>query len=158
MNKGLRLGTAVAGMALVLGVAGMAVAQMAPPQIDTRQKAMKGNGAAAKTLTWIVKGETPWDQKAVIVAVTDINTTAKEIPSLFPKGSGPESGAKTAALPAIWTDFPDFTAKAKALEEASGKMLQLAMANDEAGVKAQFPVVGKACGGCHETYRAKPPQ
>ena len=42
--------------------------------------------------------------------------------------------------------------------EASDKLLQLAKANDEAGVKAQFGNVGKACGGCHETYRAKPAQ
>lgn len=158
MNKGLRFGAAVAGVAVVLGMAGMAVAQMAPPQIDARQKAMKGNGAAAKTLTGIVRGEQPWNQQAVVEAATNINTTAKEIPGFFPQGSGPESGAKTAALPAIWTNFPDFTAKAKELEAASDKMVQLAKANDEAGVKAQFPVVGKACGGCHENYRAKPPQ
>lgn len=155
MSKGLRLGVAVAAVAAMLGVAVVAEAQMAPPQIDARQKAMKGNGAAAKTLTGIVKGESPWNQKAVVDAATAINNTAKIIPSVFPKGSGPESGAKTAALPAIWANFPDFTAKAKALEEASAKLLQLASANDEAGVKAQFPNVGKACGGCHQDYRAK---
>ncbi len=155
MNKLWRLGVAAASMAVLLGVAAVAEAQMASQQIEARQKIMKGNGAAAKALTDIVKGEQPWNQQAVVDALTSINTGAKAIPADFPKGSGPEAGVKTAALPAIWENFSDFTAKAKALEDVSGKLLQLAKANDEAGVKAGFGDMGKACGACHQTYRAK---
>ena len=31
----------------------------------------------------------------------------------------------------------------------------LFVSKDEAGVKAQFGAVGKACGACHENFRAK---
>jgi cytochrome c556 len=55
----------------------------------------------------------------------------------------------------IWQNWTDFRAKAKALETESEKLLQLAQAGDEAGFKAQFPAVGRSCGGCHETYRVK---
>jgi cytochrome c556 len=115
---------------------------------------MKGQGAAMRTLTPIVRGEQPWNQQAAVQAATTLNNTAKVIPSVFPQGSGPEVG-KTDALPVIWQNFPDFQAKAKALETESAKLLQLAQAGDQAGFKAQFPAVGRSCGGCHETYRVK---
>jgi cytochrome c556 len=35
------------------------------------------------------------------------------------------------------------------------KLANAARAKDEAGVKAQFPAVGKACGACHESFRVK---
>jgi cytochrome c556 len=31
----------------------------------------------------------------------------------------------------------------------------MARAKDEAGVKQQYAAVGKACGGCHESFRQK---
>jgi len=152
MNQGWRLGAAAAGVAVLLGVAVVAEAQNAPAQITQRQEAMKGQGAAVRTLTQMVRGEQPWNQQAARQAATTINNTAKMIPSLFPQGTGAEAGVKTAALPAIWQNKADFDAKAKTLEEESAKLMA---ANDEAAVKAQFPNVGKACGGCHENYRAK---
>ena len=153
MIRGWRLGAAAAGVAVLAGVAVVAQAQEAV--IKQRQEAMKANGAAAKAIADMVKGEKPWDQAAAHQAAITINNTSKAIPGLFPKGSGPEAGVKTAALPAIWSKMDDFTAKAKANEQESAKLVA---ANDEAAVKAQFGNVGKTCGGCHESYRAKPQQ
>jgi cytochrome c556 len=140
--------------ALAIGVAVTAQAQGAADTITKRQEAMKGQGAAMRTLTPMVRGEQPWNQQAAVQAATALNSTAKVIPAVFPAGTGPEAG-KTDALPAIWTNKADFDAKAKALEDASARLLQLAQAGDEAGAKAQFPRVGQSCGGCHETYRVK---
>ncbi len=142
-------------LAIMVG-AGAALAQSGPAQvIGQRQEAMKGLGGAMKSLTPMVRGEQPWNQAEAVKAATAINGVAKVIPQVFPAGSGPESGAKTAALPVIWQQSADYQAKAKALEEASGHLLQLAQAGNADGAKAQFANVGKACGGCHETYRAK---
>jgi cytochrome c556 len=152
MIKGFRLG---AGVVAILGIVGVAYAQMAPAQISTRQEAMKGQGGAARTLTQMVRGEQPWNQQAAVTALTTINTTAKNIPDLFKENVAAPAGVKNDALPAIWANKADFDAKAKALEEASGKVLQLAQAGNEAEVKAQFPTIGRSCGGCHETYRVK---
>ena len=142
-------------VAAFVGLMAVAEAQTGALQaIATRQDAMKGQGAAMRSLTPIVRGESPWSQETAVKAATTLHDTAKVIPSVFPQGSGPDAG-KTDALPAIWQNFADFQAKAKALETESAKLLQLAQAGDQAGFKAQFPAVGRACGGCHQTYRVK---
>ena len=153
MGRGMRFSAAAAGLAVLLGVGMVAEAQNAPSAvIKTRQDLMKSNGASAKALAEMMKGEKPYSQDVAHKAAMTINENSKKIPSLFPPGSGAEAGVKTGALPAIWTNKADFDAKAKKLEEESAKLVA---ANDEAAVKAQFGNVGKSCGGCHETYRAK---
>ncbi len=153
MGRGMRTIMAGAGVAALLAAGVAAMAQTAPADIiKQRQEVMKANGAAAKTLADMMKGEKPYSQDAAHQAAVTINGNSKKIPSMFPPGSGSEAGVKTGALPAIWQNKADFDAKAKKLDEESAK---LAAANDEAAVKAQFGNVGKACGGCHETYRSK---
>jgi cytochrome c556 len=150
-----RFGLTAIAIAAVAGGIAIAEAQTnVAASIATRQDAMKAQGGAMRTLTPIVRGEQPWNQQAAVQAATTLNNTAKAIPTVFPQGSGPEAG-KTDALPAIWQNWTDFQAKAKALETESAKLLQLAQAGDEAGFKAQFPAVGRSCGGCHENYRVK---
>jgi cytochrome c556 len=153
MARGMRLGAAVTAIAALLAVGVVAEAQNAPSEvIKQRQDMMKANGASAKALAEMMKGEKPYDQATAHKAAVTINDSSKKISSMFPPGSGAEAGVKTAALPAIWQNKADFDEKAKKLEEESAKLVA---ANDEAAVKAQFGNVGKACGGCHETYRAK---
>lgn len=149
--------TVAGSIALAVMVFGGAVAAQSGPSqtIGQRQEAMKGLGGAMKTLTPMVRGEQPWNQAEAVKAATAINSVAKVIPQVFPAGSGPESGVKTAALPIIWQQSADYQSKAKALEDASGRLLQLAQSGNSDGAKGQFANVGKACGGCHETYRAK---
>jgi cytochrome c556 len=156
MNKFWRQGLPAVCMtaALAFGIAFVAQAQGAADTITKRQDAMKAQGGAMRTLTPMVRGEQPWNQAAVVQAATTLNGTAKVIPAVFPAGTGPDAG-KTDALPVIWQNKADFDAKAKALEDASAQLLQLAQAGNEAGAKAQFANVGRACGGCHETYRLK---
>src|SRR5215472_8320903 len=153
MARGMRLGVVAAGIAALLAVGVVAEAQNAPSAvIKERQDMMKSNGASAKALAEMMKGEKPYSQDTAHKAAMTINENSKKISSMFPPGSGAEAGVKTGALPAIWQNKADFDAKAKTLEEESAKLVA---ANDEAAVKAQFGNVGKACGGCHETYRAK---
>jgi cytochrome c556 len=150
----LRFGLTLA-VAVVAGAAAIAEAQTnVATAITTRQEAMKANGGAMRALTPIVRGEQPWNQQAAVQAATTLNNTAKAVPTVFPQGSGPEAG-KTDALPVIWQNWSDFQAKSKAFETESAKLLQLAQAGDEAGFKAQFPNVGRSCGGCHENFRVK---
>jgi cytochrome c556 len=55
--------------------------------------------------------------------------------------------------PKIWEDAAGFKAKiddfAKAVSDAKAKI------KDVDSLKANFPAIGKACGGCHETFRVK---
>jgi len=139
--------------ALLLGFAVAGEAQMAPPQIAQRQDLMKANGAAVRALVRMLRGTEPWDSGAARQAAVTINRNSKQIIGLFPPGSGAASGAKTGARDAIWESPGDFEGKARALEEESAKLVA---AGDDASFKAQIPVVGKACSGCHETYRNAP--
>lgn len=153
MFRAWHVGVAAAGIGILLGIAIVAEAQTAPAQIiKQRQELMKSNGAAAAALVKMIRGEQPYNQVAAHQAAVTINTNSKQIANLFPPGSGAEAGVKTGALPTIWQNKADFDAKAKALEEQSAKLVA---ANDEATVKAEVGNLGKACGACHQTYRAK---
>ena len=139
----------------VLTEIGVAVAQSPAASIEQRQAVMKMNGASLKTLVPMARGEQPWNQSAAIQALDTLQKNGVAIPGLFPRGSGSEAGVKTAALPSIWEKFADFQTAAKTLADASENLLKLARANDEAGFKAGFATIGRACGGCHEPFRAK---
>lgn len=141
------------GVALLLGLATATEAQVAPPQVAQRQDLMKSNSAAVRTLVRMLRGTESWNDTAAKQAATTINNNSKQIISLFPPGTGAESGAKTGARDAIWDNMSDFQAKVRTLEDESAKLVA---ASDDAALKTQIPVVGKACSGCHEVYRSTP--
>jgi cytochrome c556 len=70
---------------------------------------------------------------------------------LFPSGS---DRGQTDALPAIWEKSADFEKAVEALELAASKLGATKSADTEA-VKAAFGQVGKACKGCHDSFRMK---
>ena len=134
--------------ATLLG-ASAALAVSAP--IAERQKLMDNNGDATKVVFPMFKGAAPFDQAKVQAALNTYIAAAKGMPALFPDDS--KTGAKTAALPAIWENKADFEAKfAKFGADATAA---LASIKDEASFKANFPAILKNCGDCHQTYRAK---
>jgi len=62
---------------------------------------------------------------------------------------------KSNALPAIWEQPDKFKEAASRLENEAQKLYQVSQSGDENAVKAQIGAVGKACGGCHESFRQK---
>ena len=74
------------------------------------------------------------------------------LPALFPAGS---DKGDTKALPTIWTDMAGFKAANKAEGDAITALQAAAGTGDLAKVGEAFGNVGKACGGCHEKFRAK---
>ena len=141
----------VAG-ALLLSV-GAGIAQQDLVKQD--QTVMKGNGKAmGAVLGPMVKGEKPYDQAAVDEALKQLDDTAKKLPTMFPASTkGLKAEGDYSSSPKIWEDKAGFDAKiaefAKVVTESKTKI------KDLASLKATVPVIGKACGGCHETYRVK---
>ena len=136
---------------LLLGVGAVMAQQDLVKQAQTM---MKGNGKNAGALAAMVKGEKPYDQATVDAALAQFEDTAKKFPTLFPdsiKGLKPEGDYS--ASPKIWEDKAGFdehiASFAKAVADAKGKITDLDT------LKATLPVIGKQCGGCHETYRVK---
>ena len=139
--------TVLAVAALGLGLS-VAVAQ---DPIATRKEIMKGVGQQAALGAKMNRGEEPFDlTKAKAIFATYADASAK-MPGLFPDNS--KTGGETTAAPAIWTGMDDFKAKFAKLgadAKAAGDKVK-----DLDTFKAEFPVVARNCGGCHETYRIK---
>jgi cytochrome c556 len=136
---------------LLLG-AGAVMAQQ--NQLKDTQAMMKDNGKNAGALSAMVKGEKPYDQTAVDAALTQFDDTAKKLPTLFPQSiQGKPFDGDYSPSSKIWEDKKGFdehiASFAKVVSESKGKIKDLDT------LKATLPVIGKQCGGCHETYRIK---
>jgi cytochrome c556 len=119
--------------------------------ISERRALMKHDGAAAKKLFDMAKGNTPFDLATVKESLATLDEGATKSAALFPDDS--KTGGGTAALPVIWENKADFDARfvkfAKDVEAAQAGIV------DEATFKQFAPAVFKNCGGCHELYKAK---
>lgn len=136
--------TIVVLAAVTIGVTGV----LAQSDVISERKAlMKKNSQHTKGISAMVKGEAPFDAKAVTAAFTQWADTAASLPKLFPDNS--KTGGETRALPKIWTDKAGWDAQIAALAKASAAR----PANLEA-LKKSFAAVSKSCGDCHEGYRA----
>lgn len=140
--------TIFTGAALAVGITAV-LAQDDP--IATRQKIMKGVGAATKTGTQMVKGEAPFDlSKAKEILQTYANA-AGQVHKYFPESS--KTGGDTTASPKIWENQAEFRARFDAWSRDIEKAK--AETKDFDSFKAEFTTVTKACGACHQTYRTK---
>lgn len=145
----------VTGLALALGVsiAGTAMAQAKPDVlVKQRQAAMTLQGKYLGPIGAMMKGAAPYNADTVA-----LNATFLENLSRMPwDGFQPStSGVKSAAKPEIYTDMAKFRAAADTLEAETGKLGAAARARNEAGVRASFGGVAKACGSCHDAFRVK---
>ena len=136
---------------LLLGV-GAVVAQQ--DVVKEAQTLMKGNGKNAGALGAMIKGEKPYDQATVDAALAQFADTAKKLPTLFPESiKGKPFEGDYSPSSKIWEDKAGFSEHiasfAKAVGDAKGKI------KDVDSLKAELSVIGKQCGGCHETYRIK---
>jgi len=144
--------TIVVAGALLLSM-GAVIAQQ--DVVKSTQAQMKATGRAlGATLAPMNKGEKPYDQAAVDEALKTLDETAKKLPDMFPasiKAAKFEGDYNTS--PKIWEDAAGFKAKiedfTKAVSDARAKI------KDLDSLKANFPAIGKACGGCHENFRVK---
>lgn len=142
-----RLTVALATGMITAFAASMAIAQA--DVVKERQALLKQFGDATKPVGGMLRGGVPFDLAQVQAALDLYVKNAKELPALFPEGSGPGSDA----LPAIWTNKADFDARfAKFGSDAAAARAAI---TDEASFKANFPGVIRNCGACHDSYRQK---
>jgi cytochrome c556 len=143
------------GVALALGVSIAAdVMAQAKPEVlvAQRQAAMKLQGKYLGPIGGMLKGAAPYNADVVAVNATFLENLARMPWDGFQQST---SGEKSAAKPEIYKDAAKFKAAADALEAATAKLGAVARAKDEAGVRASFGAVAKACGSCHDEFRVK---
>ena len=125
------------------------VAQSDP--IAARKALMKANGDQSKVATDMLEAKQPFNLDVAKKVFVTFAEAGEKAPVLFPDNS--KTGGDTAALPTIWEDKADFTARlAKFASEAKAAG---AATKDFDSFKVQITEVRKNCGGCHQTYRKK---
>ena len=131
-------------------VGGATIALAQADVIKERQDNRKQTAAAMRAIKGVIdaKGRprTPSPQAA------KLKTLEAAFVKMFPAGS---DKGDTKALPAVWTDMAGFEAASKNAEAAFDKLATAAGSGDMAALTAAFGDAGKACGACHEKFRAK---
>lgn len=146
---------AVAAGLLSVAVIGSAIADESEnPAVKARTSIMQLYAFNLGTLGGMAKGEMEYDAEAAtraannLVVLTQIDQSA-----MWPAGSDNASDPSTRALPAIWKNFPDVSAKGQAMAEAAVAMQAAAGQNVDA-LKAAMGDLGGSCSACHKAYRA----
>ena len=148
----------VALAAALLSCLGFTLVEAASPQaaqIKPRQDKLRDMGGALKAITdELKKPKVDWDN-VIIPNTQTIKDRSAYLLNWFPKGSGPEAGVKTYALPVIWQKQDDFTKIGKAAQAEAIKLDQVANSKNLDALKAEAVTMGKACKACHDDYRSK---
>lgn len=100
-----------------------------------------------RDMSQAAKGE--GDPKVLAVKATDAAAQMKKFATLFPAGSGREGAPETRAKPEIWTQRADFDAAVNKLVVETTAFADAAKAGNADGMKAAWPKIAEACGGCH---------
>ncbi|WP_425098766.1 c-type cytochrome [Tropicibacter sp. S64] len=138
----------VAGLVVAAGIAGAlwAEEEASNPVVKARMEAMEEIGGSMKVLGDMAKGAVAFDAAAAQAAVDKIVAEASEVPALFEAN---ESDPASEALPVIWEDYADFTAKAGDLKTAAEGITISAQAD----IGPAMGTLGGACKACHSKYR-----
>ena len=139
-------GTLILGAGVVMAQQDLAVKQ--DNLMRAQGKSMYG------VILKMVKGEIPYDQKAVDTAINDLEKSVPTIPTVF--ATNPKEDVVNATYGSsqkIWQNKADFDSKvppvAKAIADAKGKI------KDVASLKVAYDAIQAKCTDCHETYRLK---
>lgn len=154
------------GLAAALSVASfatIAAEEAAPPSpeqvansaILTRQGDFKLIAYNFGPIGGMLRNRVPFDAAVVAKNSARIEVLAGMIPELFQNDTRKAGTAKTAALDGVWTGAADFKGKADDLQKAAAALTAAAKGGDQKATLAAAGAVGKACGSCHDSYRAK---
>jgi cytochrome c556 len=107
---------------------------------------MKVFGGSAKVLGGMAGGKVAFDAAAAQAAKDALIMASADITAKFEiNAADPGSESK----PEVWTNWEDFTAKAKALNDAA---LAIDVTSVE-GIQAGMGAIGGSCKSCHTAYR-----
>src|SRR5438477_12863646 len=118
--------------------------------IKERQENRKQTAAAMRAIKGIIDAKGP--TSGAVEQAAKLKTLEPAFVKLFPAGS---DKGDTKALPTVWTDMAGFQAASKNVDGAYDKLAVAAGSGDLAAVTTAFGDTGKACGACHEKFRAK---
>jgi cytochrome c556 len=156
MNRLTRVGVAAA----IATMSVVAFSQGGPPNpdktaIEARQAVFKLINNQNAPIGAMLRGTGELDAAVVTRNAGRIKMLAEMIPELFARDTRQYKDAPTRALDGIWNSQADFKAKADGLASAADALAAAAKTGDKAAVQTAAGNVGKACGACHDNFRAK---
>ena len=145
---------AVAAAVAALGSVSLeAMAQVKPDVlVKQRQAAMTLQAKYLGPIGGMLKGSIPYNADIVARNATFIENLSRMPWDGFDAGT---QSIKSRAKPEVFSDAAKFKAASEVYEQAAAKLGAAARAKDEAGVRASFGGVAKACNDCHDSYQAK---
>ena len=140
------------------GAAPVAVANSGTPAdvkgfMHDRHERYEDLGDAMKAINRELKGGSP-SVAEIQRHAAEVARFAPQVPSLFPAGTGPETGNRTRAKAEIWSDNQTFRQRAEAFNTQAQRFNQAAQSGDLAAVRAALPDLSKSCKDCHDRFRA----
>jgi cytochrome c556 len=144
-------------IALVLGALWLSVGSaMAQQSVAVEQdNLMRAQGKSMYgVLGKTIKGEIPYDQKAVDAAIADLEASVPKIAKTFAVNPKEQViNATYGSSQKIWQNKADFDSKvppvSKAIADVKGTI------KDAASLKVAFDAIQDKCTGCHDDYRLK---
>ena len=147
----------IALTAFAFGLASVSAITFAASPADTvtaRVANFKVMGRSMKAIGEQLRSPAP--DIAIIRASADaLAGAAPKVTPFFPRGTGPESGVRTHALPVIWAKPAEFGAASAKLVNGANALQAAARSGNLDQVKAAMPAVGGACKGCHDQFKAR---
>lgn len=143
------------GLAACAAIVATAAASQAGTPVDAihaRQGQFREIGTAFKAINDELKKDTQ-GKFAMATSARQISGDLRQVRGLFPAGSN--AGAKTAALPAIWTDHAKFDALNAASTTEADKLVAAIRTGDATAIRTQAKVLGASCQTCHQQFRAR---
>jgi cytochrome c556 len=141
---------AIAGAIAAGAIAGGATIALAQADVvKERQENRKQVAAAMRAIKAVIDAKGP--TAPAVEQAAKLKTLEAAFIKLFPQGSDKD----TKALPAVWTDWAGFQAASKNADAAFDKLAVAAGSGNMEALAAAFADAGKACGACHDKFRAK---
>jgi len=140
-------------LAVAAAIAGSAFAQVKPETlVDQRVAAMRLQGKYFGPLGAMAQGKVPYDANIAARNAGYLEVLAKMPWDGFEAST---KDLKTRALPEVYSDPAKFKAAQDTFNSEVGKLVAATKTGNEANVKAAILDVNKACGSCHDSFRAK---
>jgi cytochrome c556 len=149
MRKQTLMVAVIAALAAGSIVGGTTIALAQADPVKERQENRKATAGQMRAIKGVIDAK--GDVKTIVANAAKLKELEAAFIKLFPAGSDKD----TKALPTVWSDMPGFLAASKNVDAAYDKLAVAAGSGDLAAVTAAFGDTGKACGACHEKYRAK---
>ena len=120
---------------------------------EVRHERYEEMGDSMKAINRELKGSAP-DVPRIQREANVLAGLATQMAGWFPTGSGPDVHAKSRAKSEIWSDPQGFAEAHRGYMQQAQSFKRVTDGGEVEQIRAAAQTLGKACGQCHDKYRA----